>query len=650
MHTAGGLAEGGYLGFTELEYVHIPLPGERLVVFLSDGAFEEQRGSDWAARWWRAEDSGLVAPVMIKNGRRIDQRTTLSQQGGSDWLAAHLRLNGFDPFEIDGRDPAAFAWAILEMEARLGAAAAAVRSGTARYPVPLPYCIAVAPKGAGFPGEGTNLAHNLPLPGNPRTDSRARQLFNEGARRLWVPHAELVAAAAKLRRHEASGRPPERDHALAKRSVTPPATPAVELRAVPEDRSDPARWTRSSPMDAVDRTFLQIVLANRHLRPRVGNPDEMKSNRMIRTLEALKFRVTDPEPGVPESVDGAVITALNEEAVAAAAIGNSGGINMVVTYEAFGAKMQGLFRQEVIWAAHRSDAGQPSGRLSVPLVLTSHTWENSKNEQSHQDPVMAESMMGERADFSRVVFAADANTAACLVAGVFATQGQIWTLVVPKLPRIAELFSPREAVALLDRGALRLDWAGHRTRDQRVVLTAIGAYQLEQVLAASRRLAARDVPHSVVYIVEPGRFREPSCAGEEAHAVGLDTRSDLYPPDVPARVFLTHTRPGPLRGVLHRIDSGERTAVLGYQNHGGTLDVDGLLFVNRSTWAHAVDAVARVTGSDRRSLLEPRGDRGARRADEPARPGHPRARRPVIHASVPAGARGPPAAGKGRRS
>src|ERR1700741_289330 len=52
-HTAGGLAEGGYLGCVELQWVHMPLPGERLVVFLSDGAFEEQRGSDWAARWSR---------------------------------------------------------------------------------------------------------------------------------------------------------------------------------------------------------------------------------------------------------------------------------------------------------------------------------------------------------------------------------------------------------------------------------------------------------------------------------------------------------------------------------------------------------------------------------------------------------------------
>jgi hypothetical protein len=92
-NTAGGTQEGGYLGFAELHYVHAPLKGERLVAFLSDGAFEEQRGSDWAPRWWRTEDSGLVAPVMILNGRRIEQRTQIAQQGGERWLDHHLRLN-----------------------------------------------------------------------------------------------------------------------------------------------------------------------------------------------------------------------------------------------------------------------------------------------------------------------------------------------------------------------------------------------------------------------------------------------------------------------------------------------------------------------------------------------------------------------------
>ena len=120
-------------------------------------------------------------------------------------------------------------------------------------------------------------------------------------------------------------------------------------------------------MSAVDSTFLATVKANPHLRPRVGNPDEMKSNRMQRTLDELKFRVTEPEDGIPEAIDGKVITALNEEAIAAAALGNKGGINIIVTYEAFGAKMHGVMRQEIIFAKHRQRMGLSNNWLSIPL-------------------------------------------------------------------------------------------------------------------------------------------------------------------------------------------------------------------------------------------------------------------------------------------
>jgi phosphoketolase len=603
-HTAGGLAEGGYLGFVELQYVHIPLPGERLVAFLSDGAFEEQRGSDWTPRWWRAEDSGLVAPIMIKNGRRIDQRTTLSQHGGSDWFVQHLRLNGFDPIVFDGRDPAAFVWAIWEMEVRLEAAAEAVRSDRACYPVPLPYGVAVAPKGAGFYGEGTNLAHNLPLMANPHTDADAARHFNASARRLWVPLPELQDAVARLRHHVHSGRPQEKDHPLAHRQVQLQTVPPLAPRPVPQDRRDASRWTRSSPMSAVDDTFLAVVQANPHLRPRVGNPDEMRSNRLVRTLEALKFRVTDPEPGIPEDVQGAVITALNEEAVACAALANKGGINLIHTYEAFGTKMQGVLRQEIIFAEHCREAGRPQDWLSVPLFLTSHTWENAKNELSHQDPSLAEALLGEHSDVARVVFVPDFNAAAVTVRGLYQTQGQVWALVVPKAPVVADLFTPEEAARLLEQGALRLDWAGHEVGRQRLVLTAVGAYQLEEVLKASMRLAERNLPHSVVYLLEPGRFRTPRTRGEEAHAAPAPFREDLYPQAAGHRLFVSHTRPEPLLGVLEPLHTGGgRTAALGFLGRGGTLTIAGMLFVNACTWAHVLQRAARMLGLAREGLL-----------------------------------------------
>jgi phosphoketolase len=356
-------------------------------------------------------------------------------------------------------------------------------------------------------------------------------------------------------------------------------------------------------MAAVDAGFLATVQANPHLRPRVGNPDEMRSNRMQATLDTLKFRVTAPEPGIPEAVLGAVVTALNEEAVASAALANKGGINIIVTYEAFGAKMHGAVRQEIGFADQQNAAGRPPGWLSVPLVLTSHTWENAKNERSHQDPAMAEVLMGEPADVSRVLFPADYNSAAAVMRAVYQTQGQIWTLVVPKGGALPDLFTGDDAEALVRDGAVPLTWAAHRPAEARVILTAVGAYQLGEVLRAARRLAERDLPHAVVSMLEPGRFRVPRSPRERAHQAPADLRARLYPDEVPARVFVGHTRPEALLGVLKPLHTGPRTAGLGFRNQGGTLDVEGLLFVNGTTWAHVLAAVAGVVDVPRDALL-----------------------------------------------
>jgi phosphoketolase len=602
-HTAGG----GYLGFAELQYVHMPLPGERLVVFLSDGAFEEQRGSDWAPRWWRAEDSGLVTPIMIKNGRRIDQRTTMSQQGGVEWFSRHLELNGFDPFVFDGRDPAAFLWAILEMEQRLEQGADAIRSGRSRYPVRLPYGVAVAPKGAGFPGEGTNLAHNLPLMANPRIDLRAAALFNEGAKRLWVAPADLHESITRFQQHQAADRPLERDHALAHRQVTTPRIPPPQFKTIKAaDRRGLATWTTSSPMTAVDRVFASIVQSNPQLRARVGNPDEMLSNRLVETLGLLKFRVTDPEPAIPEAIDGAVITALNEEAVASAALANKGGINLVHTYEAFGTKMHGAIRQEIIFAAHCTEAGRPQRWLSIPLLLTSHTWENGKNEQSHQDPSMAEAMLGESAPFSRVLFPADFNVAAAAMEQCYRTHGQLWTIVVPKTEVIPDWFTGEEARRLVADGGAALDWAGHQPERSRIILTAVGSYQLIDLLQASRRLKDRDIPHTVVYLLEPGRFRRPRSPAEETHQAAPALIDRLFPRQVQPRLFVTHTRPEVLLGVLAPLHTGAKTSGLGYINRGGTLNTPGLAFYNRASWAHCLAEAARLLELPLDRVLEDR--------------------------------------------
>lgn len=592
VHTAGGLIEGGYLGFAELLWVHAPQVGERLVAFLSDGAFEEQRGGDWAPRWWRGHDSGLVCPILIANGRRIDQRTTLAMQGGSDWMRDHLRLNGFDPIEIDGKDPAAFVWAIIEIEDRLRFRAEAVERGELDYPIRLPYAIAETVKGFGFAGSGTNRAHNLPLAESPYESEASRAEFNESCARLHVTPEEVERAARALRRGVGSERPAEKDHPLVAR-----AAPAVDL---PEPNWLTDESAPRSVMESVDEAFVQIVTANPDLRVRVGNPDELRSNRMNATLDLLKHRVCAPEPGIAEAQDGGVITALNEEAVVCAALGNKGGLNIVVTYEAFGTKMHGALRQEIIFARQQLAVGRGPSWISVPVVLTSHTWENGKNEQSHQDPSLAESLMSEMTDVSRVFFPVDGNSAVACLRETYRTRCQIHAHVIPK-GTMPIRFGRTESEELVRDGAAVL----RRDAGARITLAACGSYQLLEVERASARLADREVPHSVVCLLEPGRFRNPRDGREAKAVVEPSVVGRVFPGDEATRVFVVHTRPELFLGTVRRIDTGpERTTCLGYLNRGGTLDAFGMLFTNRSTWAHIVDAAARLDELDARELLD----------------------------------------------
>ncbi|MBR9910237.1 MAG: xylulose 5-phosphate 3-epimerase [Gammaproteobacteria bacterium] len=566
-HTAGGLIEGGYLGFAELQYVHMPLPGERLVAFLSDGAFEEQRGSDWASRWWRAEDCGLVTPVMIANGRRIDQRSTMYQQGGLSWFYEHLEQNDFHPIAIDGRDPAAFIWGIFESEARLQACSAHIQAGKMCYPVKLPYLIAETEKGYGFYGAGTNAAHGTPLPGNPRTDVNARQLFNNHAARLFLPLAELNSAIALITQHEADNRVPEKYHTLCRRDMvlqTPSESPLYEKGAT------------YSPMSALDKRLCEWHIANPNVRVRIGNPDELRSNRMGATLDLLKHRVLNPEEGVAESILGSVITALNEEAVVSAALGNKGGMNLVVSYEAFAMKMIGALRQEVIFARHQKELGRPPRWLSLPVIATSHLWENGKNEQSHQDSAFGEVLLGEMSDMARVVYPADANSAVACLDACYQSHGQIWAMTIPK-QEITTAFSSEQAHQLVEQGALTL------AEDNKVdvQLVAVGAYQLRVCQEIRQALRDNGLGSRITYLLEPGRFRIPRDKHEQAFVSVPADRAQLFDDAIRLRVFVSHLRPEILLGVCRPLDLGnERCLAFGYRNRGGTLDTQGLLQAN----------------------------------------------------------------------
>src|SRR3989338_3401574 len=576
-HTAGGIAEGGYLGFAELQYAHLPLPGEKLVAFLSDGAAEEQRGSDWMPRWWRAEDCGVALPLMIANGRRIEQRTELATPAGLDNFREHLRHCGFDPVSFDGRDPAAFVCALWGMEQRMGRRVQELRDDVLNYPLPIPYGIAETLKGFGFYGAGSNAAHNLPLPANPHIDETARELFNQHAAQLWVAPDELSGACALFANR--GSRTLERDNPLAQRHPALPKLPELQYQD-----------SACSPMLALDRFFVDLVQANPLLRPRIGNPDELASNRLGGVLKALKHRVTAPESEL-EALDGAIITALNEEAVVSACLANQGGLNLVASYEAFCVKMLGAVRQRIIFARQQKEAGRPAGWLGWPLVATSHTWENGKNQQSHQDTTFCEALLGERSDMVRVLVPADHNSVLAALPGIYQARGQLACMVIPMRER-PSVFSQTQAEQLARDGAVLVE---QLEGEEPLLLMACGSYQLAQMQRAAVRLRTAGLAYRLVYIQEPGRFRAARDTWEQAVIVDAERVERLFPAASIQRVLLTHMRPEVARGHLWPLLGDARhSRVLGYRNRGCTLDEAGMLFANQASWAHVLEAAAEL--------------------------------------------------------
>lgn len=264
--------------------------------------------------------------------------------------------------------------------------------------------------------------------------------------------------------------------------------------------------------------------------------------------------------------------------------------------------MLGAVRQTLIFARQQKEVGRPAGWLGWPLVATSHTWENGKNQQSHQDTTFCEALLGEMSDMVRVLFPADHNSALALLPTIYRSRGQLACLVIPKRDR-PMVFDAVQAERLARDGAILVE---ERCGSDPLLLIANGSYQLEQMRRAAQRLAEAGQAYRLVYLQEPGRFRAPRDRWEVEAVADEALVERLFPDSHERRVLLTHMRAEVARGHLWPIlPDARRTSVLGYRNRGGTLDEAGMQFANRACWGNVLAACARLMEVPRTALLTP---------------------------------------------
>ncbi len=103
--------------------------------------------------------------------------------------------------------------------------------------------------------------------------------------------------------------------------------------------------------------------------------------------------------------------------------------------------------------------------------------------------------------------------------------------------------------------------------------------------------------------MEPGGSRTRRKDGEAEHIVPEAVRDVIVPPASRHILMMSHTRPEVMLGTLQPLWSGKSVKALGFINQGGTLDVEGMHFVNGCSWAHILRETATLLGINEENIL-----------------------------------------------
>jgi len=256
------------------QYVHAPLPGEQLVVYL-DTLYPGRAPLPAVACWWRGEDTGLVLP-----------HVALDATGGAvaDTWFGHLRDNGYEPFVYDAQDPAACLCALIEQADQLRNLHQRVVNGQRSYPLSLPIAV-------------SRMSGRRPRPSG----------LSEAGLTLPVPPQAMARTAGPVC------------------SVPLPALPAFWSLEAGEFMA---------PIKTIDFWFQYLVETNFCLRPRIGSSGDLGRLLFANSFDSMYYRDCDPAAD-GRIRSGAIIPGNEPLTLLAPVLANSQGINLLLTDAAF---------------------------------------------------------------------------------------------------------------------------------------------------------------------------------------------------------------------------------------------------------------------------------------------------------------------------
>ena len=602
--TPGSIHEGGELGYSLSHAFGAAFDNPGLLVACVIGDGEAETGplaTSWHSnKFLNPVHDGAVLPILHLNGYKIAGPTVLARIP-RDELAALMRGYGYEPFFVEGEDPAQMH---ALMAATLDTVTTSIRriqeaartngfSGRPRWPM----IVLRSPKGWTGPKtvdgkavEGTFRAHQVPMgemahPGHLKIleewmkSYRPGELFDAGGRL----RPELAALAPQGSRR--MGANPHANGGLLLRDLRLPDFRTYAV-GVPSPGAADAEATR------VQGGYIREVIELNPENFRVFSPDETASNRWGAVFAATdRCSVAEHLPGDEDvGPDGRVMEMLSEHQCEGWLEGYllTGRHGFFSCYEAFIHIIDSMFNQHAKWLKVANGIPWRRPIASLNYLLTSHVWQQDHNGFSHQDPGFIDHVVNKKAEVIRVYLPPDANTLLAITDHCLRSRNYVNVIVAGKQSQ-AQWLGIEEAVRHCASGIGAWEWAGTcGTREPDIVMACAGDVPTLEILAAvallRQRLPALKI--RVVNVVDLMRLQP--C---EEHPHGLDDAAfdRLFTTDKPI-VFAYHGYPGLIHRLTYRRRNHGNLHVRGYKEEGTTTTPFDMTVLNDLDRFHLVMA------------------------------------------------------------
>ncbi|HEY3557233.1 MAG TPA: phosphoketolase family protein [Kribbella sp.] len=599
----GSINEGGELGYS-LSHAYgaaADNPGLLVACVVGDGEAETgPLAASWHSnKFLNPARDGAVLPILHLNGYKIANPAVLARIGDEE-LTALLRGYGYEPYLVEGSEPAAVHQALAATLDACLDRIDEIKGESARPAWPM--IVLRTPKGwtgpqtvDGVQVEDTWRAHQVPLSGVRTNEDHLRQLeywlrsyrpeelFDDTGRP--VPELVELAPGPDLR----MGSNPHANGGVLSRDLE---LPTVGEYAVPVK-------TPGAEDGEPTKVFGQYLRDAFRLNPdnlRLFGPDETESNRLNAVYEVTdkswlaERRDTDNHL----SPDGRVLEILSEHTCQGWLEGYllTGRHGLFSSYEAFVHIVDSMVNQHAKWLKTINRLEWRRRIPSLNYLLTSHVWRQDHNGFSHQDPGFIDHVVNKKAEVVRVYLPPDTNTLLSTMDHCLRTRNYINVVVAGKQPQPSWL--DWEAAALhCARGAGIWDFASNDEGDPDVVMACAGDVPTMETLAAVS-LLREHLPQLRIRVVNVVDLMRLQDAAEHPHGLPDAEYDALFTTGKPV-IFAYHGYPWLIHRLTYRRRGHANLHVRGYIEEGTTTTPFDMVVRNNLDRYHlAMDVIDRV--------------------------------------------------------